>query len=243
MPMKSKKGLMLGEEVVELIISAIVLLSLIAFLAFLYYSYADNNWELDFAKSSLKYLINNIESQKKETLIFGPKDWVIGSWVLPSSDLESKSIPPSCKNFEEGSCICFCKCTNGGCNSVGSSSTCDPGVCYNLKKNVVVSGYLLGWSESGSKYSDVEYQNSITNRGKPILFILENPPAYGETIMLGDGLNPKQAEVYDTSSILPKWGKLDAVLVSFYSLEDKRDEKNSKQIIINEILNKAYNNY
>ena len=114
--MKNKKGFLLGEETVKIVISLIVLVFLVILLFKLYNGVQDN--KLEQAKSSLNYLIEQINAEGvEEVVIYNPEGWWITVWHDPNPDL--------CSKWD--SCLCIC---DG--NSIGD---CDKkGVCkgFNL---------------------------------------------------------------------------------------------------------------
>lgn len=91
--MKGKKGFFLAEETIRLIVGALILVSLIAVLAFLYYS-SQQDQELKFAERSLKYLVERLEAGDKEIILFGPKEWHL-------------IVNSACKNLENVPCMCL----------------------------------------------------------------------------------------------------------------------------------------
>jgi len=72
----SKKGFLLGEETLKIIIAVICIIFLVYLLASLYYnSVRDKN--ADLAKASVKYIIDEINSGKTEIQIYNPEGWKI----------------------------------------------------------------------------------------------------------------------------------------------------------------------
>ncbi|MDD5700263.1 MAG: hypothetical protein PHH00_03705 [Candidatus Nanoarchaeia archaeon] len=99
----NKKGFLLGEETVKLILAVIAILFLILFIVFLYNNFSKDQ-ELEQAKASLDYLITQIKSGAAQAEIFNPKDWGVVSF--PFGD---DKIPKSCSSVGWESCICSCK--------------------------------------------------------------------------------------------------------------------------------------
>ena len=72
-----KKGFLLGEELVKIIISVIAI-ALLAYLLFSLYNTNKNSNDLAFAEESLTYLIGEITAGRTEVEIYNPEDW----WVV-----------------------------------------------------------------------------------------------------------------------------------------------------------------
>jgi len=112
--MKYRRGFLLAEETLKIVIAVICLL----FLAYLLVSIYLNNKtdeELELAKSSLEHLVEEINAGNGEVEIYNPKGWVISSW--PRDTVKSRiifdqeikgDIPLSCSNLGWDSCICIC---------------------------------------------------------------------------------------------------------------------------------------
>jgi len=99
--MKSKKGFLLAEETLKIVIALICIGFLVYFLASLYFnSKGDNGLEL--AKASLQNLISEADSGQgtANVEIYNPSGWFITSWV-------SGNLPNSC-SMEWENCLCIC---------------------------------------------------------------------------------------------------------------------------------------
>lgn len=110
--MSVKKGLILAEETVKMILSAIVLVALIALIVSIYFSSAKNA-ELEKAKDSLDHIIEMIESDETQIEIFGPSNWYIQSW--PSIYGPSDDFPELCIDNGWDSCVCIFKGKDWAC--------------------------------------------------------------------------------------------------------------------------------
>lgn len=115
--MKNKKGFLLAEETLKIIIAVVCIGFLIYFLVALYFNSKDSQ-ELELAKASLKHLSDSINSNAQEVEIYNPKGWILASW--PHKTLKgfigfrkevSNDIPKSCSNLGWTSCICMCGST------------------------------------------------------------------------------------------------------------------------------------
>ena len=118
--MKNKKGLLLPEETLKIVLAVISILFLIGFLVALYFSYVRNK-DLEKAESSLEHLIESIQSGATEVEIWNPKGWGV-VYFHPGED-----FPEACLNEEWESCICICQPPGGAvggylvsCNNAGA---------------------------------------------------------------------------------------------------------------------------
>lgn len=99
---KNKNGFFLAEETLKIIIAVIVIGFLIYFLVSLYFSNTDEE-NMQFAESSTKYLIEQMNAQTKEVQIFNPKGWIITAWKI------GNEMPMQCSNLGWENCICICE--------------------------------------------------------------------------------------------------------------------------------------
>ena len=150
--MQQKRGMLLANETVKLIITAIVLVFLVGLLVKLYYGYTEDR-DLQQAKATLERLgvelPNLVEDQPTTFEIYNPilnekKDWFTGvHWTLfawPTSGL----MPKQCDSQGWESCICICQIrrflANTGeeylerCNAVG---TCIESPSHAYVNNIV----------------------------------------------------------------------------------------------------------
>lgn len=98
--MKNRRGFLLGETVLKIVIAVICIGFLIYFLIALYFNNADAK-DLEFAKESLDYMIGEIDAGRNQVEIFNPKGWNLISW-------RGKDIPLSCENVGWETCLCIC---------------------------------------------------------------------------------------------------------------------------------------
>jgi hypothetical protein len=99
--MKNKRGFLLGEETLKIIISVIAIIFLVYLLASLYFN-SSKNKELDLAKASIENIIKEINSGATEVQVYNPKGWVIISW--PDQGI----VPEKCRKNEWENCLCIC---------------------------------------------------------------------------------------------------------------------------------------
>lgn len=114
MKLKNKRGFLLAEETLKIIIALVCISFLIYFLASLYFAGKEKE-QLEFAEASLNHLIEGINSNVESVEIYNPKDWVLTSWPkdtvkswLVYDDVIKKDIPNSCSNVGWNDCLCLC---------------------------------------------------------------------------------------------------------------------------------------
>ena len=116
-----KKGFLLAEETIKIVIALICIGFLVYLLFSIYYSSRDSH-DLEQAKATLDYLIQNIEFQSTEVQIFNPENLYLISWPFEGQ------IPSSCSNMGWQNCLCICD----------DSKECDEWVCKETPKKTVV---------------------------------------------------------------------------------------------------------
>jgi hypothetical protein len=98
--MKGKKGFLLGEETIKILLALVGLGLLIFLLAKVYYGSQDK--ELEQAEASLERIVDAINSKAESVEIYNPDGWRIISWPY------GNKIPNSCKSKKWDSCLCIC---------------------------------------------------------------------------------------------------------------------------------------
>ena len=109
-----KKGFLLAEETLKIIL-AVIAIGFLAFLLFSLYNTNKTAKDLELAEESLDFLVQEIGGQREEVNIYNPKGWIISSWpniytkgiLLWKTTEEGK--PMSCSNLGWDNCICICK--------------------------------------------------------------------------------------------------------------------------------------
>ena len=96
-----KKGFLLAEETLKIIL-AVIAIGFLAYLLFSLYNANKDAKNLELAKESLDFLVQEINAQRAEVEIYNPKGWIISSW-------SSGQLPQTCSNLGWNSCICICK--------------------------------------------------------------------------------------------------------------------------------------
>ncbi len=100
--MENKRGFLLAEETLKIILSVIAIGFLIYFLASLYYANKGDN-EMELAQASLEHLIEEINTGVAEVVIYNPEDWEFSSWPF------EEEIPDVCSNLGWVECVCICE--------------------------------------------------------------------------------------------------------------------------------------
>lgn len=126
-----KKGFLLAEETLKIIL-AVIAIGFLAYFLFSLYSVGKDSQNLEYAESSLNLLVDGISKPRPEVEIPNPREWMISSW--PNTYLTGfrpfgintpftgtkEGIPQSCLNLGWSSCICICKkATPDKCDSKG----------------------------------------------------------------------------------------------------------------------------
>jgi hypothetical protein len=118
----NKRGFLLGEETVKIILAAIAIIFLILFIVYLYNNYNQNKL-LDEAKGSLNNLITQINSGATQINIYNPKAWFLSSW--PHDFATAKNIlPKPCLDNGWKKCLCICEFESIGCGEGGVAGIC-----------------------------------------------------------------------------------------------------------------------
>jgi len=129
--MKNKKGFLLAEETLKLII-AIIAIGLLAYLLMSLYFSAKTSKEMEQARETLPFLMNETIAGRTSVDIYNPKGWWLGSWphevekgILFFKEREIQ-FPKTCSNLGLASCICICEEEN--------AESCDnDGICLDNK--------------------------------------------------------------------------------------------------------------
>ncbi len=104
--MKDKKGFLLVEETLKIVIAVICIGFLVYFLVSLYFTNKSSE-DLEQAEASLNHLMNEIDAGRTEIEIYNPKGLWIISWPYKSE--KGEVIPNSCSNVGWENCICICE--------------------------------------------------------------------------------------------------------------------------------------
>ncbi|MEX0920825.1 MAG: hypothetical protein WDZ62_01020 [Candidatus Pacearchaeota archaeon] len=139
---KTKKGFLLAEETLKMIL-AVIAIGFLAFLLFSLYNSGKESRDLQFATESLDFLMGEIERENGNVEILNPKGWVIISW--PHEEIK----PNSCSNLGWEKCICISKDVSLGSQILSSlpftesviqkfSDNSDEGVCRENEEGFIV---------------------------------------------------------------------------------------------------------
>jgi len=130
--MKNRRGFLLAEETLKIIIALICIGILVYLLSSLYFENKDEK-DLELASASLLHLFEEMKKGNSEVEIYNPKGWNIWSWH------ESTGIPNSCSNFDWETCICICKNSWLG-NDLENCD--DKGTCLNNDEGFIIEPYI-----------------------------------------------------------------------------------------------------
>ena len=100
--MKSKKGFLLAEETLKIILGVIGIMFL-AYLLFALYKSNSDSKDLEEAKASLARFFVETEKEAAQVQISNPEGWYMISWPNNGQSLES------CSNIGWASCLCICE--------------------------------------------------------------------------------------------------------------------------------------
>jgi len=126
--MKNKKGFLLAEETLKIIIAVICILFLAYFLVSLYLK-SSGDEKLEMAKASLEHIVEEINAGNPTVEIYNPKGWVVVSWSYGVNG----AVPKSCDNLGWKSCLCICDEELKTRTIQGLSDDCDKkGICSNM---------------------------------------------------------------------------------------------------------------
>ncbi|RLG10455.1 hypothetical protein DRN69_08990 [Candidatus Pacearchaeota archaeon] len=110
----NKRGFLLGEETLKIVLAVISITFLIYLLVSLYFAHVRDK-ELELAKASLNHLIEEINANAEEVEIYNPKGWYISSFPMKIIGFSEENkiegtnliIPKTCSNIGWESCICI----------------------------------------------------------------------------------------------------------------------------------------
>lgn len=127
----NRKGFLLAEETLKIILAVIAIGFLVYFLAALYFNNQDEK-DLELATASLEHLVEEIDLGSSEVKIFNPNGWSLMSWPFEGD------IPLSCSNVGWDICICICKAPLVGFSGNYLDNCNDKGICLENKKGFIV---------------------------------------------------------------------------------------------------------
>jgi len=140
MKKQNKRGFLLGEETIKIIIAVICLVALVYFLVSLYIANQDKDLQL--AKASLEKLVNDANAGRTETEIYNPKGSILnvpqGWGIISFSDAKGAipNIPNFCLNKGWNNCLCICILPGGAVHTLVNACN-TKGVCQESDISVV----------------------------------------------------------------------------------------------------------
>ena len=125
----SRRGFLLAEETLKIIIAVICIGFLIYFLSALYFKNSESE-DLEFADATLKRIVDEVGAGAQSVEIYNPQDWVLSSW--------SEGFRPNdCLNKGYSNCLCLCEkkgLSDWGKDELGKCN--ELGVCVESKISV-----------------------------------------------------------------------------------------------------------
>ena len=113
----NKKGFLLAEETLKVIL-AVIAIGFLVFLLFSLYKAGKDSKDFELAKESLNFLEQEINAEKTSVDIYNPKGWFIVSWIKgQGNNLKF------CENLGLTNCLCIVK-------------NDDDGICIENKKQL-----------------------------------------------------------------------------------------------------------
>ena len=108
---RNKKGFLLGEETLKIILAVIAIGFLVYLLFSLYFSLKDSR-DLELAKETLPFLVDEARAGRTSVDIYNPRDWMLTTWphdIKTGGQIMTGQLPKTCSNLNLQSCICLCK--------------------------------------------------------------------------------------------------------------------------------------
>ncbi len=115
--MYNKKGFLLAEETLKIIL-AVIAIGFLVYLLFSVYKTNKDSGNLELAKASMETLVSGINNSKARIEIYNPSNWIICSWPNPYStgfgpfQSIKLGMPKFCSNLGLDNCLCICKKEN-----------------------------------------------------------------------------------------------------------------------------------
>lgn len=152
---KGKNGFMLAEETLKIILAVIVIGFLIYFLVSLYLSNKTSE-ELEFAKASLDYVVEQLNSKNPGIMILNPNGWMITSW-------KKGNMPLQCSNLGWENCVCICDRAFdyfGLLKNTPLEDCNEQSVCLEYNKEITIKDGVIVIEDSSTSLK-VNYGNTI----------------------------------------------------------------------------------
>ena len=107
--MKTKKGFLMGEYTVNVLIAILALLAL-SVISYQTYSTVRGKTDLEKAEGHLENIMRKLENLREggaeKYFLYSPKDWNLILWPLPKSG--DFSVPKRCSDSGLDRCLCIC---------------------------------------------------------------------------------------------------------------------------------------
>ncbi|MBU2615761.1 MAG: hypothetical protein KKC19_01520 [Nanoarchaeota archaeon] len=126
-----KRGFLLAEETLKMIL-ALISIGILAFLLFSIYGSREDAKDLELATESLNYLVQEIEVGATQVEIYNPEGWWLISWPY------EEKRPEACSNLGWENCLCFIDKSYDSFGPDGYSEDSDDGVCLETSLRVLV---------------------------------------------------------------------------------------------------------
>lgn len=174
----NKRGFLLAEETLKLILAVIAIGFLVYLLFSLYFSVKASR-DLELAKESLNFLMSEINAGRERVDIYNPKNWMITIWphdVTRAGIKTEKEFPKSCSNIGLQSCICICKFSQfkPTITTDLTAEECDnAGICLDNKGFSIEEDEDVGGGENTIEIKDPPVNLNIDQANKRISIIKE----------------------------------------------------------------------
>lgn len=131
--MKDKKGFLLAEETIKMVIGVICIV-LLVYLLFAIYNSKNDKLEREQALASLKLVKETFEKNISQVEIFNPEDFFVVSWP------NDGEIPSKCSNLGWENCMCVCKTKFYHRNIVKNfAKDCDDWACEQTSEKIILA--------------------------------------------------------------------------------------------------------
>jgi len=136
--LSNKKGFLLGEETIKIIIAIICVVFLVALVIGLYNNFSKNK-DMAYAKSSLDHLISSINAKETQVEIYNPSGWHIASFPQTLVAKGGSTMPKACSSVGWTNCICIYNLQGSFFGVPNAADSADKeGICQ--QSDFVVSG-------------------------------------------------------------------------------------------------------
>jgi len=184
--MKSKKGELLPEETLKVVLALIGLLILAALL-FSIYNVTKRNEKFEQAEATFDYLFEQINSLSSDdeisVTVFSPSGWLLGAWPYDAGD--KVIVPAVCAGLIGESCLCACplRDENAKLSDQKFANECAVnGVCAASPKKI----YLVDWLQEGELGKGRVLRDKVITINPPLHLKIDS---YENNIYLQEEIN------------------------------------------------------